>query len=89
MMYWWCPYDYLTLQSGNVPSGVGGAAGTTPGGPPIPGLNVNSSNPYVFMEVGPHAFTINSISAHMVTTGMPQGSTTATQSQSEYIISIA
>lgn len=61
-------------------------------GAPIPGLNLNipglnfggmpgmgGQNPLVFMEVGPRAVTINSISAHLVSSA--NVSTTATMSQ--------
>ncbi len=68
------------VQIPGMPPGV-----QIPGMPPgaqIPGMPpgaVTSSNPYVFMEVGPHAVTINSISAHVVSAdGTPISTNTST-----------
>ncbi len=47
--------------------------------------NIASTNPYVFMEVGPNAVTINSISAHVVaTTAAPDTQTTPTTQPGGY-----
>ncbi len=49
------------------------------------GVNVSSSNPYVFMEVGPHTVTINSISAHVVSAdGTPVTTPVSTATASMY-----
>ncbi|KAL3872498.1 hypothetical protein ACJMK2_040418, partial [Sinanodonta woodiana] len=59
-----------SVPSSTIGSQASGREGRTPVSMPLSnsGSTTTSSNPYVFLEVGPEHITVNSISAHVVTT---------------------